>query len=246
MERLHYTARLHGVKLLDVDFCLVLQGDRYLAGLSARTVGVADWIAHARAVGRAAGHFAGDAVKPAGYEEQGRLSGEDHRVVIDYPAGAPVLRVLAPPAGKYRLAVPPSDLAGAIDGPSAVALESVAVSRTGGCDGQVLVFDGFQLRRATSRSAGHDVLAPSSRSVFAGPALRCQTESAMLAGFLKNVPVAGQMKPRHSTVWLAPLSPGGLALPVRMVFDADLLGSIVVDLDAASHDLDPVCGALPP
>ena len=241
-EVLHYTARLRGVALLDFTLCLRLGAQAYAAGITARTVGLAEFLVHGRASGHVEGAIDGARVRPGSYVEHSRLSGEDYVVAIDYPNGDPVLRTETPPQEKYRLPVAPADIRGAIDGLSAIALESLSVARTGGCDGSARVYDGRQVRRATTRTAGSESLTKSARSVFAGTAMRCDTESVMLAGFLKGSSVAGQARARHSSAWLAAATPGGLPMPVRVVFDADFLGDIVVDLDGASHTVTAACG----
>jgi hypothetical protein len=242
---LHYTARLHGVPLLGATFCLRLGATSYQAGFSARTLGVAEFIAHARSDAHVAGTIAGTTINPTAYAEHGRLSGEEHTVAIGYKAGNPVLETLTPPPGRDRLPIPAADTIGAVDGLTALALESLVATRTGACQGQALVYDGFQLRRATTHTGGREVLAASPHSVFAGPALRCETESVMLGGYLKSRPVPAQQKPRFSQVWLAPVTPGGPDLPVRLVFDADLLGDIVVDIDSMAQEESPVCSGAP-
>jgi len=232
---LHYTARLHGLPLLDISFCIALTDTAYASAISARTLGLAEFLAHGRSEGHAHGSIEGLRVKPAAYDEQGRLSGEDHTVAIAYPHGDPVLRELTPKLEKTRLPVPPDMLPGAMDGLSAIVLETLVATRTGACQGQALVYDGFQLRRGTTHTAGVEVLKTDPRSIFAGQALRCETTSVMLGGYLKDTPIKPQAKPRVSTAWLAPLSPGGPTLLVRLSFDADFLGDIIVDLDRASE-----------
>jgi hypothetical protein len=239
---LHYTARLHGVPLLDVTLCLEWTDATYQAGISARTLGLAEILAHARATGHVEGVVAGNRVIPKTYAEHSRLSGEDYAIAIDYPAGVPVLRSAIPPQEKYRLPVPQADLPGAIDGLSAVTLESLIASRTGACEGRAVVYDGRQLRSTTTSAAGTEALAPNPRSIFAGPALRCDTVSTMRAGYLKDHAIEPQAKPHRSTAWLAAALPGGPKIPVRVLFDADFIGDIIVDLDAANHTPSPACG----
>jgi len=232
---LHYTARLHGLPLLDITFCIALTDTTYASAISARTLGLAEFLVHGRSEGHAHGTIDGLRVKPAAYAEQGRLSGEDHRVAISYPHGDPVLLEMVPKQEKSRLPIPPDSLPGAMDGLSAIVLETLVATRTGACQGQALVYDGFQLRRGTTHTAGVDVLKPDARSIFAGQALRCETESVMLAGYLKDTPIKPQARPRFSTAWLGALSTGGPDLLVRLTFDADFLGDIIVDLDRASE-----------
>jgi len=240
-ETLHYTARLHGIPLLDLGMCLQLGTTSYSASVTARTVGIAEFMAHGRAQGHVSGTVDGTSVKPRAYAERSRLSGQDYAIDIDYPAGDPVLRLQTPPQARDRLPVPADALAGAIDGLSAIALESLVATRTGGCQGVALVYDGRQLRRATTHTGGHDVLPGGAHAIYAGPALRCETESVMLAGFLKADAVGPQSRPRYSKVWLAPVVPGGPDVPVRVLFDADILGDIIVDLDGASPSPAGTC-----
>jgi hypothetical protein len=231
-RRLDYTARLRGIPLITVEFCMAVNATSYQARMSARTVGLADILVHGRLEGHASGAIDAGTVKPHDYVEHGRLAGAEHDLAIDYPGGTPKLEAMTPP-DTYRLAVPQSMLPGAIDGLGALVLQAVVTTRTGACNGAALIFDGRQLRRLTSHSAGQERLTASSRNIFAGSALRCDTQSVMLAGFFKDQAQGPQMRPRSSSTWLAPLTPGAAMVPVRITFDADLLGDIVVDLDGS-------------
>jgi hypothetical protein len=243
--QLHYTARLHGVPLLEAVYCVHREGSAYAASLAAKTLGLAEWIAHARSISHVEGSLEGQMVRPRDYQEHGRLSGAPHQVAIDYQDGAPVLTQMSPALEKSRLPVPAAQTMGAVDGLSALMLESLAATRTGACDGQALVYDGFQLRRATTHTEGQDDFKPSATSMFSGPALRCATTSEMLAGYLKSEPIAKQARPRFSKTWLAPLRAGGERLIVHATFDADLLGDIIVDLDSVTHPDNPGCAPPP-
>ncbi len=232
---LHYTARLRGIAFFDVDYCLRLDATSYDAGLRARTVGLADFLVHGRVEGDAQGAVSGATLVPRAYTEHGRISGKDYDLAIGYAGGSPVVQRVSPPPGTYREAIPAGGLGGAVDGMTAIALETLVVTQTHACQGAALVFDGRQLRRLTTHTAGLEVLARSGRSVFSGSALRCDTVSVLLAGILKDQAAAAQRKPRFSKAWLAAVVPGGPALPVRFAFDADFLGDILVDLDKVSE-----------
>ncbi len=234
---LHYTARLHGVAFFDVAYCLRLDATAYDAHLTARTLGLAEFMVHGRVEGRAAGEVRGTDVAPHSYVEHGRISGESYDLTIAYPGGLATVQAISPPATKYREAVPGGLLPGAIDGMSAIALETIVVTRTSACQGSVEVFDGRQLRRLTTHTAGREMLPHTTRSVFQGMALRCDTVSEMQAGYLKDQPAKAQSRPRFSKAWLAAVTPNGPAVPVRFAFDADFLGDILVDLDSVG-----VCG----
>lgn len=238
---LHYTISLHGIALLEGTFCFQLNPTSYEAGLTARTVGLVDFLFHGSSRIAVNGAIDGQSVRPHAYTEHSRLSGEDYRVAIDFAGGNPVLRQQTPPQEKYRLPIPASALPHAIDGLSAVAVQSLAAAR-GHCPGDTRLYDGRQLRLLSMHDGTTDTLPQTGHAVFAGQALRCDTDSTMLAGFLKSSSVQSQSKPRHGKLWLAPLQPVGPPVPVRMVFDADAFGDIVIQLDAASHADKPGCG----
>jgi hypothetical protein len=231
---LHYTVRLHGIALLGATFCFQLNATGYEAGIEARTLGLADFLFHGSSHINVSGTVDGSsAVQPHDYTEHSRLSGEDYSGVIDFASGTPVLREQTPAQNKYRLPIPASALPHAIDGLSAVAVQSLAAA-AGRCPGDTRLYDGRQVRLISMHDGAPDTLAHNARSVFAGQALRCETDSTMLAGFLKSSSVQSQSKTHHGKLWLAAIRAGGPAIPVRMVFDADMFGDIVIQLDAAS------------
>ena len=237
---LHYTISLHGIALLEGTFCFQLGAVSYEAGLTAHTVGLVDFLFHGTSDILVDGAIDQGRVRPHTYTEHSRLSGDDYRVAIDFPGDTPVLRAETPPQEKYRLPIPPSALPNAIDGLSAVAAQSLAAAR-GHCPADTRLYDGRQLRLLSMHDGTPDMLQRTGRSVFSGAALRCETDSTMLAGFLKASSVQSQSKPRHGKLWLAPTRPNGPAVPVRMTFDADAFGDIVIQLDAASRTSTPGC-----
>ena len=230
---LHYTARLHGVALLGASFCFQASPERYAITLSARTLGLLDVLVHGRSESSATGLISGGNVQPLAYADRSRLSGEDYVMDITYPGGHAVVRAQSPPQDKYRLPLPAGLLAQSVDGLSAVVVQSLAATQRQACASNT-VYDGRQVRRLEMRQAGSERLAAHSQSAFTGEALRCETVSTMVGGFLKSQPLAEQSKPRRGTLWLAPVEPGGPALPVRMVFDADFWGDVVVEMDGVA------------
>ncbi len=237
---LHYTIRLHGIALLEGSFCFQMDATAYEAGLVAHTVGLVNLLVHGSSQIHVNGSIdTAGRVEPHAYIEHSRLSGEDYGVAIDFPGG-PVLRTQNPPQERYRLPIPASALPHTIDGLSAVVVQSLAAA-AGRCPGDVRLYDGRQVRLLSMHDGTRDTLGRSGRAVFAGDALRCETDSTMLAGYLKSSSVQSQSKPRHGRLWLAPTRPGGPAVPVRMVFDADAFGDIVIQLDDASRAISPGC-----
>ena len=83
-----------------------------------------------------------------------------------------------------------------------------------------------------SRTAGMQVLEATSRSVFQGPALRCDFEGRLLAGFPRDEDRARAGRPRSGTAWFAQLSPGGPSLPVRITFETRFFGHATMYLAA--------------
>ena len=239
---LHYTVRLHSIPLLAASFCFRLDQGGYEAAVLGRTVGLVDMLTHGRSEIHVEGAVdASGHVHPRAYTERSRLSGDEYGVTIDYPAGDPVLRVETPPQDKYRLPIPPTETVHAIDGVSALVVQSLAASR-GVCAGDTRVYDGRQVGMLSLRGGAVERLAANGRSVFQGEALRCETQSRILAGFPKDQPVASQSKPMRGKLWLAAVPEGGPVVPVRMVFDAKFFGDIVVQLDGASRATAQGCG----
>lgn len=230
---LHYTARLLGVKLLDIAYCVQIGDGKYTTSLAAHTVGLIDLVWHGQSTAFAAGRLGSGKLAPDFYEERGKLGGEANHVRIAYEDGRPVLKQMTPPQSKYRFPVLPQNLAGALDGLSAIVLELNAATTTKTCLPSVLVYDGLQLRRGTISTAGMVPFQRYRNSIFSGQALRCDTRSTLLAGFLKDHAIGPQARPHFSSEWTATLTADGVFLPLRLTFNADFLGDISVDLDRA-------------
>jgi hypothetical protein len=81
-----------------------------------------------------------------------------------------------------------------------------------------------------AHTAGEEQLAPSSRSVFQGNALRCDFSGRMLAGFKFDGDRVRDGKTMHGSAWLAAAVPGGPLLPVRMAFETRWFGDAVMYL----------------
>jgi hypothetical protein len=243
---LHYTARLLGVSLLDITYCVQIDNSHYASAIDARTIGLAELLVHGRSAAIAHGVIKDAAVLPADYMETGRLSGEPNRVSIGYTAQGPILKSMSPPEEKYRVPIPPEKLLGSMDGLAAIVLEIAVASRTNACQGEALVYDGFQLRRATTHTVGFQTLKLGGRNMFTGVALACATKSEMLGGYLKDKKVEPQARPRFSTAWLGRFTADGLLLPAKLSFSADFLGDIDVDLDRSTSGPKDCAGNLHP
>jgi hypothetical protein len=133
-----------------------------------------------------------------------------------------------------RTTIPQADTLHTIDTLSALAMLIREVGQSGTCSGSVTTFDGRRLARQTARQTGEEVLAADSRSIFAGRALRCDFEGTQLGGFVRNQDEGTLRKPRHGTAWLANLLPGAPPVPVKVIFENNILGQVTLYLTAVS------------
>ena len=92
------------------------------------------------------------------------------------------------------------------------------------------MFAGGRLSQITVRTAGSQVLPPTSRSSFQGSALRCEFDGVLLAGFRYEDDRARAARPQHGVAWLAALSLGGPMLPVRIQFATRFFGDATMYL----------------
>jgi hypothetical protein len=107
------------------------------------------------------------------------------------------------------------------------------VAQTGRCEAEARTFDGRRAVEIAARTVGPERLEPSARSTFAGPALRCDFEGTLLAGFLHGSDQASMRRPQRGSAWLASVVPGGSPVPVRISFDTRWFGPATMYLTAA-------------
>ena len=233
-ETLHYLAYAAGVPAAEVTVRLDTDTAGYRIELALRTRGVADLLVHARVRSMANGTWAPDGdhrdTLPEHYESRGRTAGRDRTTVIDYTPDAPIVRLLLPADDDPREPIPPELQARTEDGNSAIAGLLHVAERTGRCDATARTFDGRRLSETVLRTAGAEDVLPSGRSVFAGPALRCDFEGRLLAGFKLDEDRARAARPVHGSVWLARI--GGVLTPVRMTFETRAFGTATAYLIA--------------
>lgn len=226
-QHLHYVAYSTGLRVVDVmaDFDLGVQD--YAVTLSVHTIGLFGAVVHGATESRVHGRWSGAAASPDAYDTRGLWRGKQIHVAMSYAGGRPTVTTLEPAATEEREAVPPPLWADTIDNLSAMAalLHDVAVS--GRCDGRRRVFDG---RRLSEVTAGTEVLPETDRSVFRGPALRCDFTGTLLAGFRYEDDRARAARPQHGAAWFAPLRHGGAPLPVRVRFATPFFGDAMLYL----------------
>ena len=103
------------------------------------------------------------------------------------------------------------------------------------CDTSARTFDGRRLSEIDARTVGMETVAATRRSIFAGPALRCDFEGRMLAGFLLADNRAEMQRPLHGSAWFAAIE-GSPPLPVRLQFETRWFGIVTMLLTAATID----------
>jgi hypothetical protein len=210
------------VAALSTDFAL---GPRdYRIDLAYHTVGLVGALFGGHQTSTVEGSWEGDRPEPRRFLGDGIWRGQARQTLIDYRGGAPIVRSLVPPNDTERESVPPSLQEGSIDTLSALALLIRQVAHTGRCEAEVTTFDGRRAVDMVARTAGHEVLEPTGRSIYAGPALRCDFDGRMVAGYLLGADAAQAARPQHGSAWLASVVPGGPPVPVRISFDTRWFG----------------------
>ena len=227
-----YTGYSHGFTVLKLSGTLTLSPTGYAAEVKFHTAGMAGMIIHSDNDSRASGTFKGRDVAPALFEGSGHLRGTDRLTKIVYVDGNPQVQALSPPVERERTIVPPEQTLHTIDTLSAVILLIHDAAPASTCDGAVTTFDGRRLASQTSHTAGIENLPETGRSIFHGPALRCDFEGKQLGGFVINENEDDLRKPRHGTAWLAAMLPNAPPVPVRVAFENKLLGQVTLYLTA--------------
>lgn len=229
-----YTGYAHGITVLKLAGDIMLTPGGYTAHVTFHTAGIVGMIVHADNDSSASGSFVFGQARPALFEGRGHLRGTDRLTRIRYEGGNPTIEALVPPAEQERTAVPPADALHTIDTLSAVASLIRQVGQSRHCDGSVTTFDGRRLATQIVHTTGPETLPPTSRSVFAGLATRCDFDGRQLAGFIRTENEDDLRKPRHGTAWLADLLPGAPPVPVRVAFENKLLGQVTLYLTSVT------------
>ena len=231
-----YTGYSHGLTVLKLAGEVALSPTGYTAHVMFRTAGMAAWMVRIDNDSQVKGAFQGGQALPVLFEGSGNLRGSKRVTRIAYQDGNPVVQVLAPPVEHERSAVPLAQTQHTIDTLSAVTLLIRDVAQTGTCEGSVTTFDGRRLATQTVHTTGQEMLPQTGRSIFRGPALRCDFDGRQLGGFVNNEIEDDLRRPRHGTAWLAAVLAGAPPVPVRVAFDNKLLGQVTLYLTAAKAE----------
>src|SRR6185312_1074283 len=238
--RLEYDIYAAGMDVAAVEASVAIGPLAYRVDLSCRTQGVANLLFGGHQTDRAEGIWHGTKAQPREFSSDGLWHGEPHRVHIGYDHGQPIVRSLIPSLDEEREAVPPDLRANTIDTLSAMAELIRAVAQSGQCEDTVRTFDGRRANAVTAHTAGREILPPSGRTSFAGPALRCDFEGRMLAGFRLDANRQAAGRPVHGSAWLAKVAPDQPDMPVRLRFETRWFGWATMYLNRAATLSEPI------
>ena len=223
----------------------------YQVHLAYHTTGLVGFLYQGHQEVTVSGSWADNGPAPREFLGEGIWRGQRRVTAIDYHHGEPLLRTLEPPNEPNREPVPTELRANTVDTLSALAELVRTVTRSGGCEATVHTFDGRTATVLSAHTVGPETLEPTSRSTFSGPALRCDFQTRVLAGFLSDASEQARQHPLHGSAWFARIVPGAGPLPVRLTFETRWFGDATVYLTGAGYqglpgaDPSPVPGADP-
>ena len=182
---------------------------------------VYDWSFTARSEGTARGHR----LSPRRFEGE-NLSILDRRpVTISYSQdGLPVPRFEPPTPEDAGLKPRPADVKGTLDPASAFLALLRTVAASGSCAAAIPVFDGRRRFDLITRASGEELVEALPRSLYGGPAERCEIEVKQLDQSRERLPSSG-------TAWVAEIA--GAPTPVRLEL-ATPAGLVTIDLVQAT------------
>ncbi len=238
--QLTYRVHVGGIAVLDAQAGLALAGDRYSVQVDAVTDGflgrMFPWETHARSVGA----FRPDGVTPLRHTQVSTLRGKPRNVTLDYDGRGNVrAEVTPPPDADDRDPVPDTLRRATFDPLSGVVGMLLAGLRGEGCQRTVPVFDGRRRYDVHFTDQGMQMVGASRYSVFAGAARQCRISYTPVAGYNRKPDESfwrRNSNPQDRApvdVWIAPVTPGGPPLPVRLETDSGL-GSVVIHLTSAN------------
>ncbi len=205
----------------------------YQMNLAYQTTGLVGLLNCGHQLNTVSGTWHGVQPVPAQFFGEGVWRGQHRIAQIDYGRGLPVVRQLVPPNEVERESVPDLLRENAIDTLSALMELIRNVGTTGRCETNVRTFDGRRATEITASTVGEETLEQTSRSTFVGPALRCDFAGRLLSGAKFGDDRDEDSKTMHGTAWLAPATPGGLRVPVRMTFETRWFGDATMYLTGA-------------
>lgn len=220
---LRYQGYVAGFQAIAMDVAFDLGADAYHLQVDYRTTGTLGAVMSGAMRSTVDGRFGPGGPAPLRFYSEGHLRGRQRVTQIDYVAGVPDVKQLIPPNDGEREPVPEALQRGTIDTLSAMAALLRRVRDTGRCDGRATTFDGRRSAVLTATTGGQEVLEATSRSSFAGPALRCAFEGVQTGGFVLGTERAELQRPQVGTAWFA-RDAAGRWMPVRIAFHTRWFG----------------------
>ena len=224
-----YEGFVAGVHVTNMRVGAELAPQGYKMGIDFHVVGVVGAMLHAQNLALTQGIWQGDRAVPLSYDSQGLFRGNPRKMQIEYPGGQPRIIASILPSSEPREPVPEAMQHDSIDDLSAIAYLLRAVATTGRCEGKARLYDGLRASEVSAVTVGMETLPAESRSVFSGPALRCDLVGRQVAGFPKDAgPDDMLRRTQHSSVWLAQMLPGVPPVPVLMSIEVRFLGHMTI------------------
>ena len=223
LTELHFAAYAAGSRLAVLTATYALAGPAYRVTIGFRTDGPAAVLFPGGTDSVVTGRIVAGRPRPDRLFSSGAFRGQTRVTQIEYTNDTPHIRQMQPGPDEGREPVPEAQQAHTVDGLTAMGDLVRRVVTTGRCDGEVTVFDGRRLSQIDAKTAETEMLPPSSRSSFSGPALRCAITTRFVAGFMPDTDEQFR-KPQLASAWFAPLTPGGPPIPVRVSIPTKFFG----------------------
>jgi hypothetical protein len=180
-----------------------------------------DWSFSARSEGMARGNR----VSPKRFSGENLSALDPRPVAIAYGKdGTPAPRFDPPQPEDANLQPRPAQAKGTLDPASAMVALLRTVAATGSCAAALPVYDGRRRFDFVTRVTGEELIEPLPRSLYGGPAQRCELHLNQLDDSRERLPSQG-------TAWVAEVA--GTTIPVRLELTTEL-GIVTVDLIEAA------------
>ncbi len=218
--RLRYDVYMGGSHMSVVDVAIDRSNGAYAFQVEAEVIGLFAALVEMKTQATAEGLDMPQGLQPQRYFTFSRFNGDDRTVDVLYE-NARVSDVVIDPEPEYddRDPVSPSARADTIDPFTAVLAATDLAAQTGTCGTDQRIFDGRRLYTIQVNSSEATALPVSDYGIYGGDGLRCTIGVRREAGFWRAPP--DRRGPEEFVVYLAPASPGGPMIPVRLEADTN-------------------------
>jgi hypothetical protein len=234
--KVRYDVYLGGIHGLDAEFTLRRTNGRYAFESVSRTHGIWSYLFRWESRSMGEGRLEGTRLVPEMHRARSTGGGEPRGLDITYDADGSVASVVIEPKIEETDRVPiPADLIRGTTDATTGLMQALSLMPPGGtCGGTIPVYDGRRRFDVRLEPAGVKDLAANKYSTFAGPASVCRLLFRSVAGgrtpertmFWRAVDKDGNAG-FPTTVFLAPVGPGGETMPVRVEVDSPFGWAIV-------------------